>query len=80
MYMVNFHTEVTATLDARHIGSTIARANSSIQVDFFEGLAQGFQAFSQGDSDGCQILWLKDEISQQARDFIKKLNTYINEK
>lgn len=75
--MIEFQTLVTSKIDSRRIGKAIAEANSEEQANFFEGLSEGFQSFSKGDKDGAQMLWIKDNVSQRTKDFIKKLAEYI---
>lgn len=82
--MIEFETLITTKLGAYRIGKAIAGANSEEQAKFFEGLSEGFQEFSKGDKDGAkmlwiQMLWIKDNVSQRTRDFIKKLAKYICE-
>ena len=76
--MIEFQTLVTATLGAKRIGIKIAQVNSEEQAEFFEGLALGFERFSKSDKDGMQMLWIKDCLSQRAKDFIKKLAEYAS--
>ena len=69
--------KVNATLGARRIGCAIAKSDNDIQAAFFEGLAEGFQEFSEGDKDGYQMFLIRDSITQNTKSFILKLAHYI---
>ena len=70
---------IDVDVDPRQAGRQVAKAGSEDQAAFFDGWADGFQQFAQGDKDGSQMLWIKAELSQRAKDFIKKFAEYINE-
>lgn len=74
--MIEFQTLVTSKLEPRCIGKAIATASNKDQSDFFEGLSEGFKEFPEGDIG---MLFIKDNISQRTKDFIKKLAEYICE-
>lgn len=70
--------EVSIILNMSEIGFQIGRANSELQVQFFDALAKGFNSYADGDKDGMQMLWMKNELSPEAKALISKLNVYVN--
>jgi len=59
--MITFEQITTMDIDAREVGTEIAAANNEDQCEFFEGLAEGFELFDEGDGDfnvGVQMCWI----------------------
>jgi len=52
--------------------------DSGEQALFFNAMAKHFKSFSYGDRDGMQMLWIKDDLTVDGKEFIKKLNEYVN--
>ena len=80
--MITFEQITTMDIDAREVGTEIAAANNEDQCEFFEGLAEGFELFNEGDGDfnvGVQMCWINDNLSQRSKKFIKMLAGYVTE-
>ncbi|MCP5005262.1 MAG: hypothetical protein GY941_15205, partial [Planctomycetes bacterium] len=44
----------------------------------FNRLAHEFELFSNGDRDGMQMLYIKEDLTAKAKEFIKKLSEYVS--
>ncbi len=51
---------------------------SDAQAALFNAMAIDFLSFSGGDGDGRQMLYIKDELTDEGKAFIAKLNEYVN--
>ena len=76
--MITFEQITTMDIDAREVGTEIAAANNEDQCEFFEGLAEGFEKFGEFNV-GVQMCWIKDNLSQRGKKFIKMLAEYVTE-
>ena len=76
--MITFTEIATTQIYARDIGAKIAAANSEEQCEFFEGLAEGFEKFGDFDA-GTQMCWIKTNLSQRGKRFVKTLAKYVAE-
>jgi len=77
---VKFTKEVEVDISVEDIGHKIAIANSELQGAFFNSLTKGFEGFGKNDKNGMQMLWIKDELTPQAKCFIIKFAEYLKEK
>jgi len=80
--MITFEQMATMDISAREMGAEIAAANNEEQCEFFEGLAEGFELFDENGGEfnaGVQMCWIKDNLSQRSKKFIKMLAEYVAE-
>ena len=81
--MIAFERMVVMGISAHDIGAEIAYANNEEQCEFFEGLAEGFEKFDiehGGDFNaGVQMCWIKNNLSQRGKKFVKMLAEYVTE-
>ena len=76
--MITFEQMATMDISAREMGAEIAAANNEEQCEFFEGLAEGFEKFGEFNA-GVQMCWIKNNLSQRGKGFIKMLAEYVTE-
>ena len=76
-------TVVFNDLTPAEVAEVVAHWKSDAQAEFIDQLAKMFYNFNKrlyGDRDGMQMLYIRDELTDRAREFIKKLCEYKDTK
>jgi len=76
--MFDFVAMAEVELSAEDIAEQIATASASQQAEFLWELAKAFTRFAD-DKIGMQMVGIRQALPQDAKDFIAKLNKYVNE-